>query len=138
MGFRYALTKARITRSNGKMSIAADWLNIGLTPTYDAWQIRYFMEDASGKEIWSGFSTLDLRSILPDQTGLPGVADVKKARRHTDLFENVPETGKLFIQIIDPDHISPCLNLSVRGRNSQGAYFLDERRYRVGEIKVVR
>lgn len=126
IGFRYVVTEVRITRQDGIMSVATDWLNIGYTPTYDLWKIRYFMMDAVGKEIWSGFSALDLRTVFPDQEMQPGVADVTKARRQLDVFEDAPKTGELFMQIVDPDGISPCLNLSIRGRNSQGAYFLTE------------
>jgi hypothetical protein len=65
IGFRYLFTEARITRGVGSLEIGIDWLNIGFTPTYDAWRIRYFIEDETGKEIWTGDSTLDLRRFFP-------------------------------------------------------------------------
>lgn len=122
IGFRYLFTSARITRQNGGMEIAMDWLNIGLTPTYNEWSIRFFIEDEDGKEIWSEFSTLDLRKVFPNGNTAPGVVDARKAQTHTDLFPNVPQSGQIYFQIVDPDGISPHMALSIRGRTEKGAY----------------
>lgn len=122
LGFRYLFPEARINRAKGHMEIETDWLNVGLTPTYEAWKVRYFIADAAGKEIWSGFSTLDLRAVLPDPNTAPGAVDRKKARTHRDRFDNVPEDGKLFLQIVDPDGISPPMALSIKGRGPSGEY----------------
>ena len=127
IGFRYLFTEARIRRANGQTEIWVDWLNVGLTPAYDAWRIRYFMEDDAGKEIWSGFSTLDLRKVFPDPDTPPGVAAAKKAQTQVDRFNSVPDAGRLFIQVVDPDGISPPMALSIRGRNGKGAYGLTRR-----------
>jgi hypothetical protein len=124
IGFRYLFTSARITRHNGGLEIATDWLNIGLTPTYDQWKLRFFIEDETGKEVWTGFSSLDLRTVFPDENTPPGVVDARKAKTHTDRFPNVPETGKLHLQIVDPDGISPHMALSIKGRTAKGAYLL--------------
>ncbi len=126
IGFRYLITEARIKRLNGTLEVSADWLNIGLTPTYDTWKVRYFLEDDAGKEIWSGFSALDLRTVLPDPDTPPGVAAAGKAKTQGDWFDNVPHTGQLFIQIVDPDGISPSMALSIRGRTAKGAYRLTQ------------
>ena len=126
IGFRYLFTSARIQRHNGDLEIAMDWLNIGLTPTYDKWRIRFFIEDSAGKETWSGFSTLDLRTVFPDENTPPGVADAHKAKTHTDRFSNTPATGKLHLQIIDPDGISPHMALSIKGRTQKESYQLSK------------
>jgi len=125
IGFRYLFTEARITRRGGSLEVAVDWLNIGLTPTYDAWKIRYFMEDNAGKEIWSGCSTLDLRTVLPDEHAKPGKVDKAKVRTQADHFQDVPQAGTLYLQIIDPEGISPHMALSISGRNAKGAYCLE-------------
>lgn len=124
IGFRYLFTEARVKRANGTAEIAVDWLNSGLAPTYEAWHIRYFMEDDFGNETWSGTSTLDLRTVLPDLDAPPGTVDTRLARTHVDLFSHVPKAGKLFIQVIDPGGISPPMALSIRGRTGKGAYGL--------------
>lgn len=124
IGFRYLFTSANIVRKNGSLEISIDWLNIGLTPTYDKWNIRYFIKDESGNEIWSGLSTLDLRTIFPDEGTPPGEVNEGKATSHTDSFQDVPEGGSLYLEIIDPDGISPNMALSIKGRTPEGAYLL--------------
>ncbi|OGV60896.1 MAG: hypothetical protein A2283_00550 [Lentisphaerae bacterium RIFOXYA12_FULL_48_11] len=124
IGFRYLFTSAKTIMKNDNMRISVDWLNIGLTPTYDKWNIRYFITDETGKEIWSGSSALDLRTVVPDENTAPGVVKADKAKRHTDSFPNVPTSGKLYLQIVDPDDISPPMALSIKGRTRAGAYLL--------------
>lgn len=124
MGFRYLFTAARLTRRNGDLEIALDWLNIGLTPTYDAWRIRFFLADEAGRELWSGDSSLDLRRVFPSGHTPPGVVDAREAHTHTDRFPGVQGTGALYLQIVDPDGISPPLALSIKGRTGQGTYWL--------------
>jgi hypothetical protein len=126
LGFRYLFTEARIKRAKGQMEIETDWLNIGLTPTYEAWNVRYFVEDAAGQKVWSGSSTLDLRTVFPDPATPPGVVAKERARTHRDRFDNVPDAGTLFVEIIDPDGISPPMALSIKGRTTKGAYPLGQ------------
>jgi len=122
IGFRYLFTAARTTRRGDALEISLDWLNIGLTPTYDRWNVRYFLCDESGQETWSGLSTLDLRTVFPDAQTRPGAVDRSKAKPHTDRFDRVPQAGRLYLQIVDPDGISPPMALSIRGRTVRGAY----------------
>ncbi len=122
MGFRYLFPSAAISRQDRDLEISIDWLNIGLTPTYDLWQIRFFMEDETGKEIWSGISEFDLRKVFPMEGTVPGVVAPEQATSHKDRFPDVPASGKLFLQIVDPVGISPPMALSIQGRTKQGAY----------------
>lgn len=126
IGYRYLFTSARITWQDGDLTISVDWLNIGLTPTYDEWKTRCVIKDEVGKEIWTGFSTLDLRTVFPDENTLPGVVNVDRATRHTDRFTNVPISGKLYLQIVDPTGVSPHMALSINGRTEDGMYLLLE------------
>jgi hypothetical protein len=82
------------------------------------------MKDKSGKEIWSGFSSVDLQTIFPGEETPPGKVDEDKAIPHTDSFQNVPGRGSLYMEIVDPDGISPNMALSIKGRTSEGAYLL--------------
>ena len=124
IGFRLLFTKANIIRQGGRLEVAIDWLNIGLAPSYERWTIRFFTQDAAGKETWSGVSTLDLRAVFPAANTPPGVVDASNAKTHADRFTNVPQNGKLYLQIVDPDGISPPLALSIKGRTAEGAYLL--------------
>lgn len=123
IGFRYLVSEAHVTRRGDRLKIQTGWKNIGLTPTYDAWKVRYFIEDGAGKEIWSGTSALDLRTVMPDPNVAPGSLEGSTAVQD-DRFQNVPKGGRLWLQIVDPDGISPPLALSVKGRNAKGAYCL--------------
>jgi hypothetical protein len=122
IGFRYLFISARVTRTEGDLQISLDWLNIGLTPTYDRWNVRFFLCDEFGKEIWSAVSTLDLRTVFPDPQTTPGMVDRSKAKPHIDRFSNVPQAQRLYLQIVDPDGISPPMALSIQGRTDCGAY----------------
>lgn len=127
IGFRYLFTTATITRQESELAVSLDWLNIGLTPTYDQWEIRYLIKDDSGKEIWAGTSTLDLRTVFPDEDTPPGVVNADRATIHTDRFTNVPKSGPLSLQIVDPSGISPHMALSIKGRTEDGAYLLTKK-----------
>ena len=124
LGFRYLFTSAGITRQGGDLQVSLDWLNIGLTPTYDRWQIRYFLEDDAGNETWTGASTLGLRTLFPNEGTPPGEVDAAHVTSHTDRFRDVPQTGKLYLQIVDPVGVSPPMALSIKGRTEKGAYSL--------------
>lgn len=124
IGFRYLFTTAWVAWEDDELSIAIDWLNIGLAPTYATWTVRYFIEDPSGEEIWSGDSTLDLRTVLPAEDTPPGVIDTARATTHSDGFTGVPLSGCLSLEIVDPSGISPPMALSIRGRTPRGSYVL--------------
>jgi hypothetical protein len=126
IGFRYLVTSADISRKNGNLGITLNWLNIGLTPTYDSWQVRFFIKNESGEEIWSGFSTIDLRTVFPAEKTPPGEVNEEKATLHTDSYSNVPKGGSLYMEIIDPDGISPNMALSIKGRTKDGDYLLNQ------------
>lgn len=123
IGFRYALSEVEVTRRSRQMEIASSWKNLGITPTYDAWKVRFFLEDETGKELWSGDSTIDLRTVLPGEKAAPG-SPSGSPMTHLDRFRDVPARGSLWLQIIDPDGISPPMALSIKGRNGKGAYLL--------------
>jgi len=137
IGYRYLFTSATITRRGDKLAIAADWLNIGLTPTYEEWKVRYLIKDDAGEEIWAGTSSLDLRTLPPDENTPPGVVNVDRARTHTDRFTNVPKTGRLYLQIVDPVGVSPPMALSIRARTEEGAYLLSAQSRRKRPAKEV-
>ena len=127
IGFRYLFTEARIAREETDLAVSIDWLNIGLTPTYDQWQIRYLIKDDVGDEIWTGNSTFDLQTVFPDENTSPGVVNADAATTHIDRFTNVPKSGSLSLQVLDPDGISPPMALSIKGRAQDGTYSLGKR-----------
>ncbi|MBN2308693.1 MAG: hypothetical protein JXR94_06955 [Candidatus Hydrogenedentes bacterium] len=127
IGYRYLFTEARIAWEDDELAIAVDWLNIGLTPTYEEWKVRYLIKDDSDAEIWAGASGFDLRELFPDTEAGPGVVDAGRSRTHTDCFTDAPRAGKLYLQITDPLGVSPPMALSIKGRTEEGTYLLTER-----------
>jgi hypothetical protein len=123
IGFRYVVAEVRVARRDRRMKISVDWKNIGLTPTYDAWKVRYFMTDGSGNETWSNESALDLRTVMPDERVAPGKLGGAVVTQ-TDCFPDVPMGNKVWLQIVDPDNVSPPMALGIRGRSENGAYLL--------------
>lgn len=126
IGFRYLFTEARVTWQESKPAIAIDWLNIGLTPTYDRWTVQYLVLNDDGKEIWTGSSSLDLKAVFPDENVPAGTVDEARVTTHTDRFADLPPKGSLCLRIVDPDEISPPMALSIKGRTQEGTYFLTE------------
>lgn len=124
MGFRYVLDQPKLTVTKDGFTVDLNWLNIGLTPVYDQWNIRFFVRNSSGKVIWSGNSSLDLRKIVPDETLAHGQIDFQKGIRHIDQFDCKGIHGTLYMQIVDPVGISPPLALSNEGRLKEGSYRL--------------
>jgi hypothetical protein len=124
IGYRYLFTSAAITWNDDELVITIDWLNIGLTPTYEEWNVRYIIQDHSGKEIWAGSSSLDLRMVFPAEDVTPGVVKAEHATTHTDRFADAPKAGTLYLQIVDPVDISPPMALSIEGRTPRGTYLL--------------
>lgn len=134
IGFRYVFQNPQIRWDSGKLYVSLNWGNIGLTPTYDAWNVLLILRDENEKELWSAISSLELRTLLPDENAQPG--KLSATRRVEDVFEVPPEKiihtenetkrTKLFLRIEDPDGVSAPLALAVEGRTENGEYLLAE------------
>ncbi len=128
IGFRYIFQNPKVDcEPDGTLRVALNWQNIGLTPTYDAWNVRFILRDAQGRELWSGVSKLDLRTLLPDENRRPGEQGAPTAV--ADAFQIEPRLAdltekSLYLRIEDPDGISRPMALGVRGRADDGAYLL--------------
>jgi len=128
IGYRNLFTSATVSWQSGELAIAMNWLNIGLTPTYDEWVIRYLVLDEAGNEIWAGSSSFDVRTLFPAEDVPPGMVNADRATTHTDRFTGVPKAGSLHLQIVDPCGISPPMALSIEGRTKAGTYVLMEKK----------
>ncbi len=142
IGFRYVIDGPNAELDGDRLTVSLGWFNIGLTPTYDRWKIQYIIRDQSGKDLWTGSSAFDLRSLLPEETIKPGQFDRTKVKAVSDVFKLDADvlssvvskelTGSLdvkkkmacglFVKIVDPDGISPPMALSIEGRTKDGAY----------------
>ena len=96
--------------------ITLNWKNVGLSPTYENWDIVFELKNSAGTTVWSGKSTFQLRLFLP-QTN---------ATARTDNF-TVPTsvaagTYSLVMYVRDPANYRQPLPLAITGRRSDGGY----------------
>ncbi|MDO5581524.1 MAG: hypothetical protein Q4G69_10325 [Planctomycetia bacterium] len=124
MGFRMIMVPQEAQKEGSNLKIALGWENIGLTPVYDRWTIKYFAEDQNGKEIWKQESSLNIQKIYPNGLIPPGKFDPEKMIPHRDTLIDFPIGHDLYLRIEDPDGISPPMALSIDGRRKDGSYFI--------------
>lgn len=118
-GFRLKITTGEapqvITR-NTPFNIKLNWQNVGITPTYENWDIIFELQSGS-TPVWSGTSSKVLKLFRPSQ----GVVQT------TDIFTvtNSTATGtyKLVFRVKDPTgYKSLNLKLALQGQNADGSY----------------
>ena len=114
---------ARITAINGvvtpglnSISVTMNWMNTGICPTYDNWDIVFDLVNSAGAVTTLGKSAFQLRLFLP------GTAPMTQ----TDVFPlNVPAGSyTLRVTVKDPTGYRVPLQLSLQGRNGNGSYNL--------------
>jgi hypothetical protein len=96
--------------------ITLNWKNIGISPTYENWNIVFELKNAGGTTVWSGNSAFQLRLFLPQAN----------ATARTDNF-TVPTsvaagTYSLILYVRDPANYRSPLPLAITGRRSDGGY----------------
>lgn len=126
MGFRLVMLPGEYQIDHSKIKLTLNWQNIGLTPVYDRWTVKFFAEDQDGKEIWKQESTLDLKKLPLHKQIPPGRFDSEKMFSHQDILNNFPVGKKLYLRIEDPDGISPPMALSIEGRRKDGSYYIGQ------------
>ncbi len=94
------------------------WKNVGITQSYEDWNVRYELKNSAGSAIWSGSSSFQIKMFLPQSN----------ATSHTDnitLPGSVP-TGSytLTVKVSDPKGFRQPMPLAIGGRNSDGSYNL--------------
>ncbi len=99
-------------------SITLNWRNVGLSPSYENWNVVYELKNSGGTTVWSGNSGMQLRLFLPQAS----------ATARTDNFTvptSVPAgTYSLIMYIRDPNNYRQPLPLAITGRRSDGGYVL--------------
>ncbi|MDO5567087.1 MAG: hypothetical protein Q4G59_10565, partial [Planctomycetia bacterium] len=84
MGFRIVMVPQSSQKDGSNVKITLGWQNIGLTPIYERWTIKYFAENKNGKEIWKQESSLNIQQVQPNGLLPPGRFDPEKSRQHCD------------------------------------------------------
>ena len=99
-------------------SITLNWRNLGLTPTYDDWNVVFELRGAGNTVLWSGTSAFNPKLFLPSGTATP----------ITDNFVlplSVPAGTYNMVMIIrDPRGYRKPLPLAITGRATDGSYLL--------------
>ena len=99
-------------------SLTLNWKNIGISPTYENWDIIFELKNSAGTTVWSGKSAFQLRLFLPQTS----------ATARTDNFTvptSVPAgTYSLVMFVRDPANYRQPLPLAITGRRSDGGYVI--------------
>lgn len=102
----------------GPVSISLRWHNVGLTPTYEPWEVVYELRTSGGDVVWSGTSSFEPRLFLPAATA----TEVTDALVLPD--DVVPGTYELAMVVRDPRGFRAPLPLANEGRRADGSYAL--------------
>ena len=112
-GYRMILEGGNLTLNGNNLTVALNWKNIGLAPTYENWNVEFELKNSNNQTVWSGQSQFKPKWFLPSGT----------ATIVTDNFSSLPPgTFKLNIIIKDPNGYRDPLPLAITGRNSDGSY----------------
>jgi hypothetical protein len=108
-----------VLQSGGPFSVTMHWLNSGLAPVYENWNISFLLqEESTGIVRWSGPSAFRLRFFQPGATATP----------HTDAFTlpgGLPGGRyRLLVRIADPSNFRDPFFLANAGRNPDGSYLV--------------
>lgn len=122
MGYRLVLTGGSYSAtlaSNRQLSVQLDWKNVGLTPTYESWNVTFELRNTSTTAVvWSGTSSMVLKHFIPETS----------SRSVVDAF-NIPTSvpsGRYSLQLVikDPTNYRKPLPLAIQGRATDGSYYL--------------
>jgi hypothetical protein len=114
-GYRLILTGGKAVTSTGSIAITLNWQNIGITPTYENWDVVYELVSSSGAVTTLGTSSVKPKLILPATT--PTVV--------VDTFsENVTGTYTLRMVVKDPSGYRQPAPIAIQGRSASGYYNL--------------
>ncbi len=115
-GYRYALTALSLPgtlRANTSFSVSATWLNAGVAPTYQRWQVGLQLLAPSAAIAARVPLGMDLRQVLP------GARTLTSTGR---LGALAPGRYTVRLVISDPTGVVAPLALATTGRTPSGAY----------------
>ncbi|MFN4313799.1 MAG: PKD domain-containing protein, partial [Chitinophagaceae bacterium] len=120
-GYRIVLEGGNVPASvntGTSFGINLQWKNVGLTQSYEDWQVLYELKNSGGTAVWSSASSFQMKHFMPETN----------ARSHTD---NVTLPGSvnagtytLTVKVRDVDGFRQPMPLAITGRNSDGSYNL--------------
>lgn len=118
-GYRLKITTGNaptVINKSVSFSIAASWVNVGVTPAYNGWTVQYELQDGSSNVVWTGTSSKVLKLFRPDQ-GTVETTDVLTVPNSV-----TSGTYKLVVRVKDPLNYRPDMKLAIQNRNADGSY----------------
>lgn len=122
MGYRFVLTNLNIPQAlqpGGAFTVASSWKNVGVTPLYEPFTVKYQLRSGSNV-VWEGDSSLDLEGFLPTGSTPTAVNDA-----FTLPTSIAPGTYSLVVVVLSLDSSRDALKLAITtAQSSDGSYTL--------------
>ncbi|MGZ8518518.1 MAG: DUF4832 domain-containing protein, partial [Chitinophagaceae bacterium] len=99
-------------------SLMLRWKNIGISPTYENWDVVFELKDSAGNVVWTDKSQFKPKLFLPQDTST-AITD------HFTLPGNI-RSGNYDLSLIvkDPKGYRSPLPLAITGRKDDGRYII--------------
>ncbi len=114
-GYRLTITGGSATLSSSQLAVMLNWQNLGLTPTYEKWEVKFSLKNTATNVVgWEGMSSFSPSMFLPGTKAV------------SDLFAVQVPTGTyiLSMKIVDPIGYRKPLSLAISGQQADGSYIL--------------
>lgn len=122
-GYRLILLDGQVSRTvdQGRhLTIVLNWQNVGVSPTYEQWDVQFELRNESDVAVWTGKSSMTLFRFLPSSEPLAVQDDFLIPN------EMPPGTYRLHLVVRDPAGYRDPLPLAISGRKSDGSYFISD------------
>jgi hypothetical protein len=120
-GYRLVVTDGSMTTSlttGTQFTINLKWQNLGITPTYEKWNVVYQLRNASNQVVWNGTSSFKPQMFLP-------LASPTLVQDNFTLPVDIPAGTYNFMMVVtDPANYRKPLPLAIKGRNTDGSYLI--------------
>jgi hypothetical protein len=113
-GYRITISSGDLSydSSLGKLTVTLNWLNKGIAPTYENWNVVFEVKSQG----WSGTSSFKPKLFLPGT--ITPVVDT------FTLPSFAPGTYQLSLKIVDPTGYRKPLAIAIAGQQADGSYNL--------------
>jgi hypothetical protein len=122
-GYRFApieIAVPTVFKTNEQVLVQSRWINEGVAPSYEQWEVWYQLRDGAGAVVWEARSKLDLRRLLPnDAASALTVAD------ELTLPNGLrPASYSLSLVVRDPRGARDPMALAIKDQRGDGSYAL--------------
>lgn len=122
-GYRYVIHQTTAdTATAGKLNLTTQWLNEGVSPTYEPWQARWQLRNpTTGAVVWEGVSQTNFKTLLPTNGTPVTVSD------SFTLPSTVAQgTYRLTLLVTDPRNVRKPMRLAINGKQADNSYLLGD------------